>query len=787
MAIVLDPPSKKEGNIRIVPLIPLKEGVIYPETEAILTFGRPASIAGVNEAMTTNTQVLFVSQKDPKLGEPTLEHLYSVGTICQIVKTLPVNDELHAIVRGLTKVHIHQIESQGGKLLAAVSEIADATSDTQKVVALVNHVTNEIKKAVNLGKANIEVPAFMKLISNAAPSEVTHQICAVLNISNTQKQELLEETSLDKRLLKISQFLADEIKILQIERNIANKTQKKFDKSMKEAVLRERMRTIQKELGENDEDTEVKELRDKIIAAKLPKEIHTKTLKELDRLAKLSIHNPESSYLRTWIESIVELPWSKFSSSNLNLKHAKKVLDQDHYGLDKVKERILEYIAVLKLKSEKAKADNIQLPTILCFVGPPGVGKTSVGKSIARALGRKFVKMALGGMRDEAEIRGHRRTYVGAMPGRIIQLLKDAGTSNPVFMLDEIDKVGSDYRGDPSSALLEVLDPEQNVNFQDHYLDVPYDLSRVFFITTANTLDTIPPALRDRLEIIQYTGYTEAEKFHIAKDYLISKQLENNGLDKGDVVIPTASLRDVIKFYTREAGVRSLERQVATLMRKVAIKKTTSDGFESIKITPKEISDFLGPQKFSHGIAEKTNQIGISTGLAYTSVGGDILFIEVATMPGKGQVILTGQLGSVMKESARAAFSYVRSHAKELKIEDKHLATTDIHVHVPEGAVPKDGPSAGLAITTALISALAKRPTRREVAMTGEVTLRGRALEIGGVKEKVIAAHRAGIKEVILPKDNEKNLVDIPKEVQDDLKFHFVSSVEDVVKIAFAK
>lgn len=787
MAIVLTPPKKPEGNIRILPLIHLKEGVIFPDTEAILTFGRPASINDVNGAVRNNSEVCFVSQKSTKTVEPKPENLFDVGTICQVIKTLPVNDELHAIVRGISRVKIHSIEIQGGKLLAAVSLLPDVVETSQEITALVNHVTTEIKEAINLGKNNIEVPTFMKIISTASPIEISHQIASVLNVKNSDKQHLLEEINLKVRLGKIGDFLAEEVKILQIEKKISDKTQKKFDKNMKEAVLRERMRTIQKELGELEEDSEVKELREKIKAAKLPENILEKTNKELDRLAKLSIHNPETSYIRGWIETITELPWSTASESNLSLTHAEKILNQDHYGLEKVKERILEYIAVLKLKADQKMAEEKSIPTILCFVGPPGVGKTSVGKSISKALGRKFVKMSLGGMRDEAEIRGHRRTYVGAMPGRIIQLIKDCGTNNPVFMLDEIDKVGNDFRGDPSSALLEVLDPEQNATFSDYYLDLPFDLSHVVFITTANVLDTIPPALRDRLEVIEFSGYTEDEKLNIAKEYLMAKELTNTALSQSDVIIPTATLKAIIKYYTREAGVRSLDRLIATVMRKAAIKKAKDKHFKKVTITQNQLTDILGPKRFTHSLAEKSDQVGVATGLAYTQVGGDILFIEVATMPGKGVITLTGQLGSVMKESARAALSYVKSHAKQLGLDSKVINRSDIHIHVPEGAVPKDGPSAGLAITTAIISAFSGKPFRKDLAMTGEVTLRGRALEIGGVKEKVIAAHRAGIKEVILPKDNQKSLIEVPAKVKKDLKFHFVENMDDVVKIVFAK
>jgi len=787
MAIVLTPLKKPEGNIRILPLIHLKEGVIFPDTEAILTFGRPASINDVNGAVSNNSEVCFVSQKSTKTIEPKPENLFDVGTICQVIKTLPVNDELHAIVRGISRVKIHSIEIQGGKLLAAVSLLPDVVETSQEITALVNHITTEIKEAINLGKNNIEVPTFMKIISTASPIEIGHQIASVLNVKNSDKQRLLEETNLKVRLGKVGDFLAEEVKILQIEKKIFDKTQKKFDNNMKEAVLRERMRTIQKELGELEEDSEVKELREKIKAAKLPENILEKTNKELDRLAKLSIHNPETSYIRGWIETITELPWSIASESNLSLTHAEKILNQDHYGLEKVKERILEYIAVLKLKADQKKAEEKSIPTILCFVGPPGVGKTSVGKSICKALGRKFVKMSLGGMRDEAEIRGHRRTYVGAMPGRIIQLIKDCGTNNPVFMLDEIDKVGNDFRGDPSSALLEVLDPEQNATFADYYLDLPFDLSHVVFITTANVLDTIPPALRDRLEVIEFSGYTEDEKLNIAKEYLMAKELTNTALSDDDVAIPTSTLKAIIKYYTREAGVRGLDRLIATVMRKAAIKKAKDKHFKKVIISENQLTDILGPKRFTHSLAEKSDQVGVATGLAYTQVGGDILFIEVATMPGKGLITLTGQLGSVMKESARAALSYVKSHAKQLGLDTKVINRSDIHIHVPEGAVPKDGPSAGLAITTAIISAFSGKPFRKDLAMTGEVTLRGRALEIGGVKEKVIAAHRAGIKEVILPKDNQKSLIEVPTKVKKDLKFHFVESMDDVVKIVFRK
>jgi ATP-dependent Lon protease len=775
------------SQAKLVPFIGLREGVIFPDTEAVLTFGRPASITGISDAYASDQEVCFVSQKDPKANAAGAEDYYGVGTVCKIIKTLPVNDELHAIVRGLFRVKISGIEHRDGRIWAIVDPLSEEFLPSNEVSALANRAVAEIKRAHELGKANIEPGVLTKIVNSSDPLLISHQISAVLDIKNEDKQKLLEDNSLQSRLSFIGNHLNEEIKILELEKKIENKTQKRFDESMKEAVLRERMRAIQKELGEGGEEEEISELKAKLKKANLPKEVHTKVNKELERLAKLSVHNPETSYLRTWIETVLELPWGEYTKSSYSLSKAEKILDQDHYGLEKVKERILEYIAVLKLKSEQVKSTKnhaINPPTILCFVGPPGVGKTSVGRSIAKAIGRKFVKMSLGGVKDEAEIRGHRRTYVGAMPGRIIQSIKESGVNNPVFMLDEIDKIGADFRGDPSSALLEALDPEQNFGFQDHYLDIPYDLSQVLFITTANVLDTIPAALRDRLEVIEFSGYTEEEKFHIAKKYLLKKQAHVNALDLKDVDLNSPMLRYLVRYYTREAGVRNLERQVASIMRKVA--KIKASGKElPIIVTKEKIHKYLGPVVFSHTLAEDKDQIGLVTGLAYTKVGGDILFIEVAIMPGQGKVTLTGQLGDVMKESAKAAYSYVRSHCHILKIPEEKIAKSDIHVHVPEGAVPKDGPSAGLAITTAIISAFTGKPVPKDLAMTGEVTLRGRALEIGGVREKVVAAHRAGIKQVILPKENEKNMVDLPEKVKKDLKFYFVKNMDDVVKIVF--
>ncbi len=768
-----------------IPLVTLKEGVIYPQTEAILAFTNPSSIIGVNNAVRNNNLVCFVSQKVLNSDPHKLENLYSVGTVVRIKQTVSAGKELHALVKGLYRVNIFDIQENEQSLTASVTQLPEQYMDTKELLALSNHVINQIKKALNLGKGNIDPASFVKIINASDPVSISYQIASTLLIKNKQKQEILQENNLEKRLTLISGYLSEEIKILQLERKIASKTEKKFDKNMREHILRERMRTIQQELGSNDEDQEIQELRKKLKKVTLPKKVALKIDKELSRLAKVSIHSPEYSYIRTWIEAILELPWGKLDNGNFSLAQAKKILNQDHYGLKQVKERILEHIAVLKLKSKQKKSSLTHSPTILCFTGPPGVGKTSVGKSIAKALKRKFVKMSLGGMRDEAEIRGHRRTYVGAMPGRIVQLLKEAGTMNPVFMFDEIDKIGADFRGDPASALLEVLDPEQNSSFRDNYLDIPFDLSNVLFITTANVLSTIPSALYDRLEIIQFTGYTEDEKLAIAKKYLMPKQIKNHALLNKDLKLSDAILKKIICFHTREAGVRDLERQIATVLRKVAKEKVSHPKKLPIKISTQKLAKFLGPNKFSHTLPDDSNHIGIINGLAYTQAGGDILHIEVALMPGEGKISLTGQLGDVMKESAQASYSYVRSHQKELGITQKQIANTDIHIHVPEGAVPKDGPSAGLAITTAIISAFLKKPIRKNLAMTGEVTLRGRALEIGGVKEKVIAGHRGGIKEIVLPKFNKKNLIDIPAKVKKDLKFHYVSNMNEVVKIIF--
>lgn len=763
---------------KLVPVIPIRDGIIFPNIDSVLTFGRPKSLAALENSFQHERIVCFVLQKNSKLNEPTPEDLYSVGTLSRIERMIRTDGEINAQVKGISRVKIISYEEHDQFLIAKVQELPEIANDSPELKALCNHVTNQFRKAINLGKS-VDFLTFMNIMSDNSPSELSDLIVSVLDIKPQEKQEMLEETNAKVRLTKVSDFLAKEIKVLEIERRLSSKTQERFEKGAREAILRERLKTIEKELGQSEEDSEIRELSEKIKKAGMPEDVEEKARKELRKLKQMNQFNPEAGYIRNYLDWLIGLPWSVESKSDIDIKSAEKILDEDHFGLEKVKERIIEYLAVHKL------AGKMKGP-ILCFVGPPGVGKTSIGRSIARSLNRKFVRVSLGGIRDEAEIRGHRRTYVGALPGRIIQGIKDSGTKNPVFMLDEIDKVGTDFRGDPSSALLEALDPEQNNQFSDHYLEVPFDLSDVMFIATANVLDTIPPALRDRLEIIHFAGYTQFEKFKIAKNFLIKKQMESHGLSEKTAEIKDEAIRFIIQHYTREAGVRSLERQIAKIFRKIA--KMIAEGREKkVTVSEKNVSKFLGPIKIKSNILEKKDEIGISTGLAWTEAGGDILFIEVALMIGKGNLILTGQLGEVMKESCQAAMSYIRARAKLLGLPEKFYQKIDVHIHVPEGAVPKDGPSAGIAITTAIVSALTKIPVNRKVGMTGEVTLRGRVLEIGGVKEKVIAAHRAGLKIVVLPKDNKKDLEDVPKEVLKDLKFMFVSHMDEVLNIALIK
>ena len=786
--------SKKETE-RIVPLVSLKDTVVFPHTHAPLTFGRTKSNAAVAAAVKADKLICLVSQRQPQIELPEAKDFYSIGTLASIEQVIPTDGAIHALVKGLMRVQIKEIVSSEPFFVARIVEIPEILEESNEMRALTKHLAEQVQKAFNLGKT-IDISLLMRIMSGIPQIDLADETAAILEIKNPDKQKLLETFSVKERLKMVASHLSYEIKILELERAIDSKTQAKFDKGMKEAVLRERKKTIEKELGaisgDEEEEKEIRELKEKIKRAGMPELVLNKANEELERVKKMSPMKPECGYLRSYLDWLVGMPWSAKTPNNVSLKEAEKVLNEDHYGLEKIKERILEYLAVMKLKSkskskqagdqESKRGKDTGGPTILCFIGPPGVGKTSIGKSIARALGRKFVRVSLGGVRDEAEIRGHRRTYVGALPGRIIQGIKTAGTKNPVFMLDEIDKIGIDFRGDPSSALLEALDPEQNREFSDHYLEVPFDLSEVFFITTGNMLDTIPPALRDRFEIIRFPGYTEEEKYHIAKNYLWKKQLAVNGL-ADNLEIDKNALLEIIRRYTREAGVRDLERNLAAVCRKIAKLAAEKKKFAK-KIGNLEVKKLLGPEKFSSTLLEKKDEIGMSTGLAWTESGGDVLFIEVALMPGKGALLLTGHLGDVMKESCQAAMSYVKSHWQQLGLKENFAKNLDVHVHVPEGAVPKDGPSAGVTITTALVSALTKKPVRREVAMTGEITLRGRVLEIGGVKEKVLAAHRAGIKTVILPKENRKDLIEVSKEVKKDIKFIFASDLDQVLKEA---
>jgi ATP-dependent Lon protease len=778
--------------MRSVPIIPIRGSVVFPHTDTLLSFVRPSSVTAADNAFEKDRLVAIFTQKDSRISDPKKEDLYEIGTLATITQMMSVDDGTHALVHGQVRVRLSEIVSDGAYMIGNVEELPDIIDESSEIIALSNNLSTTFKKALTLGKT-VEVLSIVKLISETSDaSELTDQISTVLDIKPLEKQSILETFPLITRMKRVLELLSKEITILEIEKSISSNTQKQFDDIMKKNILREKKKAIDKELGEAGGDEgevaseEIKEYKKKIVDAKMPKDVETKALKELSKLSKMSSFNPESGFLRNYLDWLCDVPWSVVTPNNVSITKAGKTMDKRHHGLKKTKERILEYLSVMKLLEErkkKGKESKFQ-PTILCFIGPPGVGKTSIGRAIAEAMGRKFARISLGGIRDEAEIRGHRRTYVGALPGRIIQGIKQAGTRNPVFMLDEIDKVGADFRGDPSSALLEALDPEQNREFSDHYLEVPFDLSDVFFIATGNVLDTIPSALRDRMEVIQFAGYTEEEKFEIAKTFIWPKQLQNHGLE--NVKISDKALKVIISKYTRESGVRNLERNVSTVLRKIA--RLVAEKKKHPKtIKENHVREYLGVHKFSSLIAEKKNEVGMATGLAVTSVGGEILFIEVSLMPGRGRLTLTGQLGDVMKESAQAAFTWARSNYKLLGLKEDFSSKLDIHIHVPDGAVPKDGPSAGTSITTALVSALTKIPTRRDTGMTGEITLRGKVTEIGGLKEKAIAGHRAGLKTIIAPKENEKDMEDMPEKVKKDIKFVFVEKLEDVLKVALTK
>lgn len=784
--------------MRKIPIVAIRGSVVFPYSDTLLSFGRNKSVNAVNASFQTDRMVAVFSQKDSKNEDPKKEDLYEIGTLVNVAQMMSTDNEVHALVRGRQRVKLVSIEKTENYLLGTIEEIEDLKVDTPEIRALANRLSDNFKKAINLGKST-EIVTVMRLVTEVVdPIELTDQIASVVDAKFEEKQKILETLNLQERMVLTLELLTKELNVLEIEKNITKKTQKKFDEQMRRATLREKKREIEKQLGEvSDGDgdissEDVKEYKKKIKEANMPPDVLEKAEKELKRLSSMSSYNPETGYLRNYLDWLCDMPWSKVSPNNVSIKNAAKILDKKHYGLKKAKERILEYLSVMQMlehqKKSKKKSKNAaeSQPTILCFIGPPGVGKTSIGRAIAESLNRKFVRISLGGIRDEAEIRGHRRTYVGALPGRIIQGIKNAGTKNPVFMLDEIDKIGADFRGDPSSALLETLDPEQNREFSDHYLEVPFDLSQVMFITTGNVLENIPPALRDRMEVIKFAGYTEDERFFIAKKFLWPKQLRAHGLGNTHIEMSDEAIKEIVGRYTREAGVRNLERALAAACRKVARLVAEKKSYPK-KITIAHIHKFLGPQRFTTNLAEKKDEVGMSTGLAVTSAGGEILFIEVSLMPGRGRLTLTGQLGDVMKESAQAAFTWVRSHYKLLGIRPDLASKNDVHIHVPEGAVPKDGPSAGTAITTALVSAVTGIPTRRTVGMTGEITLRGRVTEIGGVKEKTIAGHRAGLKTIILPKENKKDMEEVPKNVVKDVKFLFAERIEDVLKVALSR
>lgn len=760
-----------------LPLLPVRDTILFPRVAAPLFVSRDKAIKAVEAAMAANQRIAVFAQKPTTSQEPGIEDLFELGTEAAVGRIWRMPDQTTSVfVQGRRRLRLLRITRTEPYLVAHVLPVLDAVENTLSTEALMRAVLTLFEKVVRLSR-NIPDDAFVTAMNVNSPSWLADLVASNLNLDLKQKQEVLEIIDPIARLEKISVLLAKELDVLELESRIHSQVQQEVDKGQREYFLREQMRVIQSELGEGDPMTrEVAELRQKIVAAQLPDEVRERAEKELSRLASMPPAAPEISVIRTYIEWFLDLPWVKSTQDNLDIAHAADVLAQNHYGLNKAKERILEYIAVHKLAPDKVRS------TILCFAGPPGTGKTSLGKSIAAALGRNFVRVSLGGIRDEAEIRGHRRTYVGALPGRILQTMKRAASVNPIFMLDEIDKIGMDFRGDPSSALLEVLDPEQNNAFSDHYLEVPYDLSKVMFITTANVLDPIPPALRDRLEVIEFPGYIEEEKIEIARQFLIPRQLEQHGLTK--LNFPTDTLRHIIREHTFEAGVRNLERSIATICRKAA--RRVAEGKPAPRyVRTQSLIKHLGPPDFQYGKMEKKDEVGVAMGLSWTECGGDTLPIEATVMAGKGSLLLTGQLGDVMQESAQAALSYARSHSKELRINDVNYEKIDIHVHVPEGAIPKDGPSAGITIATAMISVLNHTPVQRQVAMTGEITLRGHVLPIGGLREKVLAAYRAGFRTVIVPKDNQKDLIDIPHKVLRCIKFIYVEAMDEVLKAAF--
>ncbi|GGE18240.1 Lon protease [Marinithermofilum abyssi] len=765
---------------RILPLLPLRGLLVYPNMVLHLDVGRERSVKALEQAMVDDDTILLATQNEVQLEEPTPDDIYKMGTVARVRQMLKLpNGTIRVLVEGLRRARLLEFVKTDSFYQVRVKEIFEAEVNEIDVEALMRSVLDHFEQYLRLSKK--VSPETLSAVSDIdEPGRLADVIASHLPLKMEDKQKILETVDIRNRLETLLTILNDEREVLELERKISQRVKKQMEKTQKEYYLREQMKAIQRELGEKEGRMgEVEELRKKLEELDAPDYVKEKAEKEIQRLEKIPTSSAEGGVIRTYVEWLLDLPWNKQTEDDLDLNKAERILDEDHYGLEKAKERVLEYLAVQKM------VKRLKGP-ILCLAGPPGVGKTSLGRSIARALNRQFVRVSLGGVRDEAEIRGHRRTYVGAMPGRIIQGMKSAGSANPVFLLDEIDKMSMDFRGDPASALLEVLDPEQNQNFSDHYIEIPYDLSKVMFITTANAIHHIPQPLLDRMEVLYISGYTELEKEKIAKEYLIPKQIKEHGLSKEKLQINTDAIQKIIRQYTREAGVRNLERTVGTLCRKAAKQLVTSDK-KKVIVTAKNLPQFLGPEKFRYGKAEEEDQVGAATGLAWTAAGGDTLTIEVSVLPGKGKLTLTGKLGDVMKESAQAAFSYTRTRAKELGIDPEFHEKNDIHIHVPEGAIPKDGPSAGITMATALVSALSGVPVSKQVGMTGEVTLRGRVLPIGGLKEKALSAHRAGLTHILVPKDNEKDLEDIPKSVRKDLKISLVGHMDEVLKLALVR
>jgi len=768
--------SRERNELRKFPMMPIRDMVIFPHMMTPFVVGRESSVRALEEALNGERKIFLATQHDARVDEPRSDEIYQVGTVGNIVQSVRMPDgNIKVLVEGMERARAVEISDADGFFVATVKVAKPLPEITPQIEQLVTRVTSLFEQYVKL-QQSLNVETVASSIRTDEPSKLADTIAANLQLEVPDKQELLDIFDLPERLLKIADVLDIEIEKLNMDRSIQSRVKRQMERAQKEYYLNEKIKAIQKELGRG-EKSEFDELKKKIETSGMPKDVFEKATQELKKLEAMPPMSAESTVSRNYLDWLLAVPWKKRSKETRSIDHAEKVLNADHYGLEKIKERILEFLAVRQLvKNPKG--------SILCFVGPPGVGKTSLGMSIAKATGRKFVRMSLGGVRDEAEIRGHRRTYIGALPGQIIQSMKKAGTRNPVFMLDEVDKMASDFRGDPASALLEVLDPEQNHSFQDHYLDVEYDLSQVLFVATANVLHTIPAALQDRMEILRLHGYTEAEKLEIAKQYLVKKQRDNTGLTEKNIAYTDGALTEMIRSYTREAGVRNLEREIGNVCRKVARRVVKSGAKHKETLTPENISEFLGVPKFRDSMVNEKSEVGLVNGLAWTEVGGSILQTEVQVLDGKGKLTTTGQLGDVMQESAQAALSYVRSRAHHLGLTRDFYRNVDIHIHVPEGAIPKDGPSAGITLATALASALAKIPVRRDLAMTGEVTLRGKVLAIGGLKEKLLAAHRAGILEAILPEDNRKDLPDIPENLKSAMKLNFVDTMDEVLKIA---